>query len=136
MKELLRLIFVLFLFGLLLSCWSSNTTIYTGPPSRTSPLDTTGAPPYEWSHLPESLFVEFTVAEDKGSCPVRVELHNSGTRLVRVIIDSIFASGSYKLQWDRLDSSGVLLRPGLYYYQYSICDSVFTYRLDFRRQLE
>lgn len=136
MKELMRLIIVLACFGMLLSCWSDNSAVYTGPPPRTSPLDTVGADPYKWAPLPESLFVEFGVAEDKGPCPVRVELRNSGTRLVRVIIDSVFASGSYKLQWDRLDSNGVLISPGMYFYQYSVCDSLFTYKMDFRRHLK
>jgi hypothetical protein len=136
MKELLRLIFVLLLFSLLVSCWSNNRATYTGPPPRTSPLDTTGADPYYWAPLPGTLYVEFAVAEDKDSCPVRIELHNTGTRLVRVIIDSVFASGEYKLRWDRLDSAGVLISPALYYYQYSICDSVYTYRMDFRHHIK
>jgi len=135
MKEILRIILVLCLFGLIVSCWSNNNAVYTGPPPRTTPLDTTGAEGYKWSRLPESLFVEFVVNENKGSCPVRVEVHNSGTRLVRVVIDSVYSSGSYKLLWDRLDSAGVLLQPGKYYYQYSICDSIYTYSFDFRRQL-
>jgi len=134
MKELLRTILVLTCFGMLLSCWSDNAAIYTGPPPRTTPLDSLGADDYKLQPLPESLFVEFTVPDDKDSCPVKVELRNSGTQLIRVVIDSVFKSGKYKIKWDKLDSNGVRIREGGYFYKYSICDSIFTYRMDFTRR--
>jgi len=120
---------------ILVSCFSNKYETYTGPPPREIPLEGDGADGYQLSSLPDSLLIEFAVHGDK-PCPVKVELRNLGTRLVRLIIDSVYSPGSYKIYWDRLDSNGVRIRPALYYYKHYICDSSFTQKLDYRYHWE
>ena len=138
---MMKIIARLFLFVLpallLAACWSSNKAVHTGPPPRTTPIesDTTGAGPYRLSEVPESLSVDFTVPGDT-ACPVRIEFRNSGTKLVRVLADSVYAPGTYNITWDRTDSSGVLISFGLYYYKFYICEKTSTLKVDYRRHWE
>ncbi len=135
MKNIPAIFIFCLIANVLLSCFSKNHDIYTGPPPREGPLVDNDPGGYRLSKLPDSLFVEFIVSGDQ-PCPVKVSLHNLGTRLVRSIIDTTYSPGSYKITWDKLDSNGVRIRPALYYYQYKICDSVYTQRLDFRYHWE
>lgn len=135
MKQFTGILILVLTTAILASCFSKNHEIYTGPPPREGPLVDNDAGGYRLSKLPDTLFVEFEIPGEQ-PCPVKVTLHNLGTRLVRRIIDSVYAPGSYKMVWDKLDSNGVRIRPALYYYQYSICDSVYTQRLDFRYHWE
>jgi hypothetical protein len=119
----------------ILSCWSSNYQVYTGPPPRTTPLDsaTTGAGGYQLSSLPESLTVDFLVP-DNGPCSVKVDFHDSLTRLVRRIVDSVYAPGKYSITWDKKDSAGALISEGHYFYKFLICGKEYTRSLDYRRR--
>jgi hypothetical protein len=137
MKRFAGILLPLVLAALLSACWSSNTAVYTGPPARTTPLeaDTTGAGPYHLSDVPDSLSVDFVVPGDT-ACPVRIEFRNAGTKLVRVLADSIYAPGKYNITWDRTDSSGVLISFGFYYYKFYICDKTSTLKVDYRRHWE
>jgi len=119
----------------LLACCASNYQVHTGPPPREAPLDDKGAGPYQPLELPKSLTVDFEVPGND-PCSVRVELRNSGIKLVRTIVDSVYSPGRYSIEWDRTDSSGVVIREGLYFYQYHICGKTSTLRLDYRRRWE
>lgn len=134
MKEMYRT--AIFLTAVwLLACCGSNYQVYTGPPPRTAPLDDKGAGPYQPTELPKVLIVDFDVPGND-PCSVRVELRNPGTKLVRTIVDSVYSPGKHSIEWDRKDSSGVVIREGLYYYQFHICGKSSTLRLDYRRRWE
>jgi flagellar hook assembly protein FlgD len=122
-------------FFMLVSCWSSNSVTYTGPPPRTAPLDSTatlGADGYQLSKLPKKLAIDFQVKGDE-PCSVKIELRNSGTKLVRVLIDSIYSPGSHTLRWEALDGNKMRLKEGYYYYKKYICGKPSTLKLDYRR---
>jgi hypothetical protein len=123
---------------LVLSCSGSNRQVFTGPPPRTTPLDSVkaGVEPYKLGDLPDSLSFSFTVPGDT-ACPVVVELHDSGTRLLRTLIDSVYSPGTYGLTWDKKDSTGNFIREQrFYYYQFIICGDSSTLKFDYRRQWE
>jgi hypothetical protein len=107
--------------------------VYTGPPPRTVPLDSTGAEGYHLTYLPGTLTVEFRVPGEE-PCSVRVELRNSGTQLERVLVDSVYSPGEYFHNWSRKDEKGEVLRPGLYYYKFYICGKPSTLKLDYRQR--
>jgi hypothetical protein len=126
---------ILLSIALLSSCWSDNSVIYTGPPPRTTPLDSAalvGADEYSLSRLPKTLEFDFRVDGDQ-PCSVKVELRDSGTRLVRRLIDSVYSPGLHKITWDATDSNKVRIRPSFYYYKMYICGKSSTRQLDYRR---
>lgn len=118
-----------------LSCAaSSNTNTYTGPPPRTGPLVNDTSYHQKLSDLPDSLQVDFEVPGNE-PCSVRVELHNSATRLVRTVVDSVYSPGKYSLKWNKKDSAGQTIRQGLYYYKYYVCRDSFVRRMEYRARI-
>ena len=136
MRQFTAIIFIIILAAALASCGSKKYEVYTGPPPREGPLehDSSAGQPTSVP-LPDSLFLEFEVPGDK-PCPVKVELRNLGTRLVRTIIDSLYSPGKYKILWDKLDTNGIRIKPAQYFYKYYVCDSSFTQSLDYRYHWE
>jgi len=121
--------------SLIISCWSSNTEVYTGPPPRATPLDSIVAEADKWEMvpLPDSLTAEFRVPGDR-PCSVKVEFRDVGTRLVRTIIDTVYSPGEYSITWDKKDSVGVPIKEGRYYYQFHICGKSSTQSVRYFRQ--
>ncbi len=117
------------------ACWSGNTAVYTGPPARTTSLDSARAPSeVKLEAPPDSLDVSFSVPGDS-ACPVVVEVYNMGKKLLRVLVDSTYSPGTYKIRWEAEDSTGVHLPYTVYYYQFDICDKVHTKSFDYRKKL-
>jgi hypothetical protein len=129
----LVLLLVLFLFPAagLLTCGHSNQMTYTGPPPRTTPLDTTGAGHRKSSLPPKILTVDFEVP-GADSCRVKIEVHNSSKKLIRDIVDSAYAPGKYSINWIAKSNDSVFFDDGVYYYQFDICGRVFTRTLRYR----
>jgi hypothetical protein len=50
---------------------------------------------------------------------VKVEIFDLRGRRVRVVADDLFAAGSHSVAWDRKDSAGTSVPPGLYLYRMS-----------------
>jgi hypothetical protein len=132
MMRFLSFIIIVVFAGLMCACWSSNYTIHTGPPPRTTPLDSAKKPIGTiYVQPPDSLDVSFEVPGDT-VCPVMIKLKNIATQTVRVIVDSAYSPGRYTVRWDAADSSGAKLKKQLYFYKFYICDQTRTLRMDYR----
>jgi hypothetical protein len=120
-----------------LSCGPSNNNemTYSGPPPRTISLDSAGAGagPYQLELPSMSLDVPFEVP-GADSCRVKIDVHNSGTTLVRNLVDSIYTPGKHKLRWNCLGNDRIRIGYGLYYYRFEICGKVSTRSFSYRPQ--
>jgi flagellar hook assembly protein FlgD len=108
---------------------------YTGAPQRTIPLDSVkgDAGPYQWIYPPLEQTIDFEVLS-VDTCKVLIELRNSGTKLVRILKDSLYTAGKQSLNWSAVDTNKVKLPYGYYYYRFDICGKVFNRKFDFRPQ--
>jgi len=121
----------------MLACFSGDTRVYTGPPPRTTPLDSglTGGPGRKLVPLPDSLTYGFAVPGQQ-PCSVRVEFYTVANNLVRVLLDSVYAPGQYNMKWAARDSTGQKLKERRYFYKYIICGKETTQRINYRRKFE
>ncbi|SYZ72447.1 exported hypothetical protein [Candidatus Zixiibacteriota bacterium] len=127
------IIVISFLVSSVIDC-HSNQQVFTARPQRTVPLDSVKDEARS-SRLPDP--VDFTVEFEvpgMDSCQVRVELHNSGTRLERVLLEGVLAPGKQTIRWPRATKTGSILLYGHYYYQFDICGKVTTRSFVFRPQ--
>jgi flagellar hook assembly protein FlgD len=127
----LRLFLLVFLISLpFLSCGNPNQVTYTSVPSNTAGIDSTKMDRTKSTLLPvpKTYIVDFNVPGED-SCRVIITVHNSGTKVVRHLIDSTYTPGKYSYEWDRRGDDKEILKTGLYYYQFDICGKVSTLRL-------
>ena len=132
MMRFISFILIILFAGLMCACWSSNYSKHTGPPPRTTSLDSAKRPIGSiYVQPPDTLEVSFEVPGDT-LCPVRIELKNVSTQTVRVVVDSIYSPGKHAFKWFAADSTGAKLQKQLYYYKFYICDKARTLRMDYR----
>ncbi|UCD18020.1 MAG: hypothetical protein JSV44_03690 [Candidatus Zixiibacteriota bacterium] len=135
------LIMIVFAAALLMlpGCWhGGNTQTFTGPPPRTIPLDSVTvnkANPrnVEYIYPPDTLTVDFVVPGED-SCRVIVEVRKTSTKVVRSIVDSVFAPGKHAITWPVKNERGLGLEYRLYFYYLDICGKISSRRLDYRRK--
>ncbi|MBN2227086.1 MAG: hypothetical protein JW763_06945 [candidate division Zixibacteria bacterium] len=118
---------------------NDNTATYTGPPERTVDLDRVvndADPRYaHYIYPPDTLTIGFVVP-GKEPCRVMLDVRLTPERVVRTLIDSVYAPGSYAHTWSVKNERGVGLQYKLYFYNFNICGEVSTRRLDYRRKVE